>query len=188
MRAVLKHHLWFLWVICLGLTNATMAQKDPDKIKYQDITINAAEGKRQFRTTNNLNPKIHTRTDRWYHWYHPHELHVSAGNFSGRLLDGDFTSYFKSGSLKEKGQFKKGLKTGEWMIWFENGKLSEVAEFKNGKRHGDYCSYDLQGNVMIKGVFKKDVYIGQKPTAWRSFVDFITFKKLRHKTPEVDVD
>jgi len=188
MRAVLKHQVWLLLAVCLGSANVTWAQKDPDKIKFQNITINAADGKKQFRTTNNLSPNVRTRTDRWYHWYHPHELHITAGNFSGRLLDGDFIGYFKSGSLKEKGQFKKGLKTGEWMIWYEDGKLSEVAEFKKGMRHGDYCSYDSHGNVMIKGMFKKGVYIGKRPTAWRSFVNFITFKNLRHRRVDMDID
>ncbi|MBI1286284.1 MAG: hypothetical protein GC178_01785 [Flavobacteriales bacterium] len=169
-----------VWLFPIFLVFNGFAQKDPSKVKTQNITINSSEGKKQFRTTNDLTPNVRPKVSRWYYWYHPHELHVTAGNFSGRLLDGDYDSFYPDGSLKEKGEFKKGLKHGEWMMWYENGQLKEVAEFRKGEKHGDYTSYDPKGNVMIQGVFKRGTYAGLKKSAWKQFVDFITFKKMRN--------
>lgn len=162
-----------------GCTAEDQMMRNATDIKYQNITISSIDGSEKFRTTNDLTPNVNLKMTRWYHWYHPHELHKTAGSFSGRLLDGEYISYFKNGSLKEKGEFKKGLKHGKWMLWYENGNLKEVAEFKNGEKHGNYQSFDLNGNPMMEGVFKKGTYVGLKKSAWKQFVDFITFKEMR---------
>lgn len=168
--------------ILSGCSTEKEMMRDAREIKYQNITLSSVEGSKKFRTTNDLTPKVKTKMDRWYHWYHSDELHLTAGNFSGRLLDGDYTSFFIDGTLKEKGEFKMGLKTGEWMMWYKNGQVKEVADFKKGEKHGDYASFDQKGNVMIEGVFKKGTYAGLKKSTWRQFVDFITFKKMRTAT------
>lgn len=178
----------FLFAVMLTTGLTAFGQTDPDKIKFQNITISSSEGKKQFRTLNNLKPKVNTKITRWYHWYQPHELHVTAGNFSGRLLDGEYRSYFKSGSLQEKGEFKKGVKHGEWMKWYESGALSEVADHKNGQKHGDYCSFDPKGNVIIKGVFKRDIFKGPRQKWWKEVVDVVTFKEYRKKQKQKKVE
>lgn len=157
------------------------SQKHPNKIKYQNITISSAEEVLKFRTTNDLSPKVRTRNERWYHWYHPHGLHRTAGNFHGRLLDGPYTSLYPNGALKEKGQFRKGLRTDEWMKWYDNGQILEVADYRKGERHGAYVSYDPNGNTMIQGYFKRGTYVGLKRPGWDRFVDIITFRSLRGK-------
>ncbi len=153
--------------------------REARKVKYQSITISSAEGQKKFETINDLTPNVKPKMEQWYHWYQPHQIHKTAGNFSGRLLWGEYEDYFPDGSLREKGFFKKGMKSGEWMSWYENGQLKEVAEYKQGLKHGDYKSFDQKGNVMIQGVFKKGIYAGVKKSAWKQFVDFITFKKMR---------
>lgn len=166
-------------VTLFGCSTERQLMKEARKVSHQDITISSPEGELKFETTNDLEPKLKPKMDRWYYWYAPHELHKTAGGFSGRLLQGNYTEHYTDGSIKEQGQFNKGLKYGEWRQWYTNGQLKEVADYKLGEKHGDYKSFDQKGNVMIQGVFKRGTYSGLKKSGWKKFVDFITFKKMR---------
>ena len=176
----MKHLLIAVLTLSLfGCSADRQLMKEARKVTHQSITISSQDGQLKFETTNDLNPKLKPKMDRWYHWYKPHAIHKTAGGYSGRLLEGAYVDQFVDDAMREKGQFKKGLKTGEWRQWYPNGQLKEVAEYKHGVKHGDYISYDQKGNTMIQGVFKKGTYIGLKKSGWKKFVDFITFKKMR---------
>lgn len=165
----------------IGCSTDRQLMKDARNVTYQNITISSVDGEVKFRTINDQAPKLKPKMERWYHWYKPHQVHKTAGSFAGLLLDGEYRDYYADGALKEQGYFKKGLRTGEWKSWYTNGQLKEVADHKHGVKHGDYVSFDQKGNIMIQGVFKKGTYAGLKKSAWKGFVDFITFKKMRGK-------
>lgn len=167
-------------VLILLWTSTSFGQIHPDKVKYQQITIAKNTGDKKFQTLNDLDKKFKTKITRWYHWYQPHELHITAGDYSGRLLHGEYKEFFEDGSLKRKGAFKKGIKHGEWKEWHPNGQLKEVADWQKGEKHGVYISFDSMGNVILDGVFKRGTYAGVKVSGWKKFVDFITMKKLRN--------
>ena len=122
----MRYLVLFYIVIVVGILipALTKAQVHPKKVKHQDIVLSSVEGDKKFQTINDLDPNIRTKNDRWYHWYHPHDLHITAGDYSGRLLDGEYKSFFPKGDLKEKGEFKKGLKSGQWKSWYENGTVA----------------------------------------------------------------
>jgi hypothetical protein len=38
-----------------------------------------------------------------------------------KQIDGEFTSYFENGSIREKGKFINGFETDEWQRFYSNG-------------------------------------------------------------------
>src|SRR5688500_101 len=66
---------------------------------------------------NQINPSA----DRYYYWYSANQINTTQGGFSGSLLNGLYSDFYRNKNLKEKGEFDHGLKTGEWMAWYDNG-------------------------------------------------------------------
>jgi len=67
-----------------------------------------------------------------YYWYSANIIHETQGGFSGKLLDGLYTTYYPDKNLKEQGRFKKGLKNGLWKTWKEDGSLLSTIDWKHG--------------------------------------------------------
>lgn len=47
--------------------------------------------------------------------------------------DSTVRTYYQSGQLKEKGQYRNGNKHGRWTTYNENGAIIKVVKYKNGK-------------------------------------------------------
>lgn len=90
-----------------------------------------------------------------YHWFKAQQIHVTQGNSSGRVLNGEFTKFYLSGQMAEQGEFKKGLKDGVWKTWFESGNLKSIYNYKEGIIKGDYMLFNEAGDVRESGKIKK---------------------------------
>lgn len=103
----------------------------------------------------------------YYHWYFKDQIHVTRGGFSGKPLHGEYTAWYNSNNLKEKGNFYYGLNDGTWMRWYENGMIKEVISWEKGTRNGIQRKYDYEGNLVKEMNYKKGqihgyVFIYQK--------------------------
>ncbi len=78
--------------------------------------------------TNPPKPKI----DRIYYWYNANQIHATQGGFTGKLLNGNYTSFYPNKSLREQGDFEKGLKQGIWKNWDASGKLIKTSYWDEG--------------------------------------------------------
>jgi len=74
-------------------------------------------------------------------------------------------------------------------IWYyENGKLEQIANYEKGILQGEFISYDVQGNLIAKGIYKDgDPYDGSFATLqWNAnHIDYYIKGKLE-KTEMVD--
>jgi hypothetical protein len=105
--------------------------------------------------------KIRPRTGFVYHWYSDNDIKETDGGFDGRLLHGEYKSFYLDKNLREQGTFRHGLKEDEWKTWFPGGRLHELAYYKKGKLHGNYERYDENGNLEERSVYKNGVKHGR---------------------------
>jgi hypothetical protein len=110
------------------------------------------------------NKKIKVREDVTYYWYTANKILETKGGFDGRLLNGNYSSFYLSENLKEKGTFSNGLKEGEWKMWFENGKVREISHWKAGQKHGIYKKYDVRGSLQLEARFENGQLNGIQKT------------------------
>lgn len=80
-----------------------------------------------------------------YTWYKYNIIYRTLGGYDGRLLNGEYTQFYKNGSLKEKGFYRLGCKKGKWRIWYKNGQLKEFSIYKHGLKNGKEVVYDNTG-------------------------------------------
>ncbi len=100
------------------------------------------------------NTKINVKEDRTYYWYSSNKIMETEGGYSGKILNGFYTSFFLNGNLKEKGLFKKGLKKGEWITWYDNGKIKEINTWRQGLKAGHSKNFDVNGNMTEEAEYK----------------------------------
>lgn len=92
-----------------------------------------------------------------YTWYYNNNIHTTAGNYSGKLLSGEYTKLLKSNNqLAEKGFYIEGLRTDKWFKWNPDGTLSEYTEYKKGMKNGVHITYADSNKYAYKGVYKND--------------------------------
>jgi len=105
--------------------------------------------------------EIELQDDLYYYWYKEKKVNRTQGGFDGKALHGDFTVFFLSGKLKEKGQFNLGLKQDKWKKWYEEGTLFEVGNWDNGLKTGMWVQYDKQGRLEQKANYVSGVLDGE---------------------------
>ncbi len=88
-----------------------------------------------------------------YYWFKTGEIHTSISNAGGLVLHEDYSKFYRSKQLAEKGDFNYGLKDGEWRSWYENGSLKTIIDWKSGLKHGVYISYDQEGELKESGTY-----------------------------------
>jgi antitoxin component YwqK of YwqJK toxin-antitoxin module len=106
--------------------------------------------------------KIKIENDKSYFWYSNNQIFQTNGGYDGKLLDGEFTSYYHDTNLKEKGNFKLGLKDGEWKSWHQNGKLNECIQWKKGHKNGLYKMFNNNGELILTTIYKNDKINGKE--------------------------
>lgn len=89
--------------------------------------------------------------DYTYHWYGAGKILQNQGSYSGKVLHGDFSSYYPNKLLAEKGTFKNGLKSGTWLNWNTDGYLKSSFAWKNGIKNGKYVIYASEGKISEMG-------------------------------------
>lgn len=83
---------------------------------------------------------------------------------SKSVFDGEWTNYFKSGKVEQKGYRKRGIEEGEYTAYYENGLVKMHAVMKNGKVNGILTQFNEEGNMcsqieMLNGEPIYDYYI-----------------------------
>jgi antitoxin component YwqK of YwqJK toxin-antitoxin module len=150
-------------IIAVSLLSSNLllhAQTDLVKNKASyTININDKDGYSRILVFNK-NRKIKPQEKYTYYWYAYNKVMVTKGGYDGRLLHGEFASFYENNNLKEKGYFKKGLKNGEWMAWFDNGKIKEVSHWKNSLRNGNRKVYNEKGELVLEENYKNDTFNG----------------------------
>ena len=66
-----------------------------------------------------------------------------------------FVEYYADGSIKTEGQYDAlSNKIGVWYGYYANGSKSVKATFSMDNRHGTWEHYDMEGNLILKLVYK----------------------------------
>ena len=69
---------------------------------------------------------------------------------SKSIFDGQWTNYYKSGKVEQKGNRINGKQEGEYTKYKEDGLVSIHANFRNDKLHGIYTEFSEDGNLCIQ--------------------------------------
>jgi hypothetical protein len=151
----MRRILCFLLCFC---SNYLMAQKMPD-YGFDRVRITQEDKVLQFET---LPVKGHPvpKPELWYFWYSANQIQNTQGGYSGKLLNGDYRSYYLNKNLMEQGTFSAGLKDGAWKSWTANGILREIISWRDGLVTGEFSKYDDKGKLLISGRYKNGVMDG----------------------------
>ncbi|MBB5440945.1 hypothetical protein HDC92_004649 [Pedobacter sp. AK017] len=99
----------------------------------------------------NAEDKIFTASNKVYAWYGKGLIHSSQGDYSGKLLHGQYIAYYAvNKQLKEKGEYAYGLKNGKWLMWQPDGTLLETQHWYRGLKNGPTLRYDSLGKLKEK--------------------------------------
>lgn len=99
---------------------------------------------------------------KYYYWCKANHILVTQGGYSGKLLHGDYRSYYPNDNLKTFGKFSNGLKSGVWRNWDENGALLSVYTWKSGKRDGSFKIYNgVSHQVLKEGNYRNGLLNGR---------------------------
>lgn len=92
--------------------------------------------------------------------------YISIDKFddSKSVFDGEWTNYYKSGKVEQKGYRNKGIEEGEYTAYYENGLIKAHTIMKKGKPNGILTQFNEQGDMcsqieMLNGEPKYDYYI-----------------------------
>lgn len=87
--------------------------------------------------------------------------HKSAeGTLKDGLLEGDYTTYYHNGFVKNKGTMHEGSYEGLLEEYQETGQLLSKASVKNGLNHGKFESYYLNGQLEQTGNYYENELTG----------------------------
>lgn len=128
------------------------------QIAFNKRIISNSEYKEQFFISEK---KPRVKSNVFYYWLKSQEIQLTKSGYAGSLLDGEYTKYYQTNQLAEKGSFNNGLKKGKWDSWYKNGQLATTENWKNGKLSGKNVFYDSIGNIVSIGVYKNDKRSGR---------------------------
>ena len=81
-----------------------------------------------------------------------------TGKKQGKIIEGkpvgEFLTYYESGQLKEKINYKDGKKEGEGLWYYENGQLEEKVNYKEGEKNGEWLNYYDNGQLVRTRIYK----------------------------------
>lgn len=135
----MKQFLFIISFLC------SFAMSHPQKGSYT-VYLNNSEGSIKADVVYE-NKSIRVDENLSYFWYSSNKIMETKGGYDGRMLDGNYTSYYLNDNLHEKGQFSNGLKNGQWTLWYENGKIKEISHWKHGLKDGLFKKFDVRGNL-----------------------------------------
>jgi hypothetical protein len=67
-----------------------------------------------------------------YYWYGNNRIHITEGDYSGKLLDGTYMEFDNAGGLIQKGTFYRGMKNGRWVTWNSAGEVKYCLKYHHG--------------------------------------------------------
>ena len=101
---------------------------------------------------------------------------------SKSIMDGEWTNYYKSGKVEQKGYRNKGIEEGEYVAYYENGLVKMHATMQNGKINGILTQFNEQGDIctqieMLNGEPKYDYYVVSNKDGYSSKI------RIKDNTP-----
>ncbi|WP_052496118.1 toxin-antitoxin system YwqK family antitoxin [Pedobacter lusitanus] len=147
----MRIYLLTLFLFTVPVLPLSAQQKFSSYLDNYKHTISYADHKVTLHVQTDDQILRYTDLTKSYYWYSNNQIKITQGGFSGKLLNGLYSSYYDNKSLQEQGYFKMGLKTGEWKSWTEDGQLISDVTFYNGVPEGDFYKYDGHGKLLEKG-------------------------------------
>lgn len=89
------------------------------------------------------------------------------------LLEGPYTAYYASGSLKEKGQYANNIATGLWEYYYESGTPKMSGQLKDGANWGHWKYYFESGKLSMEGA----IYDGKRQEEWIHYYENGSIKR-----------
>lgn len=80
------------------------------------------------------------------------ELSLQNGKYNGK-----YKLYHENGRISEDVNYEKGNMDGEYVAYYESGILKEKSGYSNGKAEGAYEEYYSDGKISEKGEYRKGV-------------------------------
>lgn len=124
------------------------------------VTLNKSDTIYQFYTIKPTGKKPQANESDYYYWFRADTVLVTRNGFDGKLLHGEYRSFYPNKNLKESGQFEYGLKTREWKSWFSSGELQSVIFWRSGKKEGRFQEFSPDGQKLRSGQYKEDKLSG----------------------------
>ena len=82
-------------------------------------------------------------------------LITNIGKMKNGLRTGTWLSYYESGQLHQKSNYRRGIPYGPWIKYFQNGKISNIIRYnKMGQKHGRQEGYFKNGQLALEQTFK----------------------------------
>lgn len=107
------------------------------------------------------NGKTKAKPEYTYYWYTNNDIKTTDGGFDGKLLHGNYKSFYRDMNLREQGKFCRGLKEGEWISWFAGGKIHELTSYSKGLKDGTELIYNERGELVSKKKYRKGLLHGK---------------------------
>jgi hypothetical protein len=141
-RIALKTCFLILGILAAFPIVTCAQEKITGKQKRYFIYLNDVEKKVSIKATV-LNKAIPVKADpgATYYWYSMNKILGTQGGYEGKLLDGQYDSFYYNNNLKEQGFYKKGLPNGAWKKWDSTGTLSEITLWHRGYKEGKQTMY-----------------------------------------------
>ncbi len=125
-----------------------------------------------------------------WEYYRKNKLTISV-NLKDGYMDGEFTEFYPSGDIKEKGRYIKGQKDGTWetlksdgiikqtevfekgekiktITYYTDGKVDRERNFKNGKEHGIDKQYTWEGDLKSEKNYVNGKQVGKQTQYYSS--------------------
>jgi antitoxin component YwqK of YwqJK toxin-antitoxin module len=112
------------------------AQKGNPRSGTREVILNSGDSiilAHLLLKENKITPNI----KKTYFWYLRGKINHNTGNYSGKLMQGNF-NVFLDDKMVISGKFDKGLKTGKWITWFNDGTIDNIILYKNGVKIGKH--------------------------------------------------
>lgn len=126
---------------------------------YQKISLDYGDSLVNFyiADANEVKPEL----ARSYTWFNKDTIVTTQGQFSGKLLHGEYEMVNQSNKgLMQKGTYDQGLKDGQWITWHPNGMIKSAHTYKSGVLKGEYILQDRAGKPIRKGAYNNDLLDG----------------------------
>lgn len=144
--------LFYTLLIAVGSSDVYAQSKDLPI--FTRFTIVDEDGTKRVFHADNL--KYRTVSEKTYTWYASNKLHTTMGGYSGKLLYGQFTTFYPNKSLSERGNYAFGMKDGIWKSWYPNGNLKKESLFLAGIEEGPFIEYNEEGKWRKRGHLKNN--------------------------------
>lgn len=151
-------------LVYIGLFIFQITVFGQSKLNTEHLIVYVNELDQSVKATvlSSKNFKINPDKNKTYFWYSNNQIIQTNGGVDGKLLDGEYSSFYLNNNLKQKGKLKKGLRVGEWRSWYENGKLKEITEWNKGVKDGNYEAFNEKGDKIFSACYSNDKLNGKE--------------------------